>query len=1267
MRKVVIIALIAGCGCAAMAAHAAKVIDVAQRSNFTMQLRDDGTVWAWGDNTYAELGDGSTNDRAVPARVQGLPTIVAVAAGTTWALALDNTGHVWAWGDNSLGQVGDGSSYGYRTRPVQIPGLSGVVQISAGGTHSLARASDGSVWAWGGNLSGQIGDGTVTTFRRTPVRATGISGVTAIEAGGYHSLAVTSDGRLWAWGSHQFGQLGLGGDEPLSFNVPTVVPGMSSMVGVGSGQYSSFAIRKDGTLFAWGRNDRGELGDGSTTDQYSPEVVGGIGNVAVITSGTYTIALLNDGSLYAWGVDLLTNIGSLVPSQQSTPNSQPVYAIASGANVTIADQSGRVFAVGPNDKGQLAIGDLIETPAPTAVKNVVAATQLAAADDGSAVLRLDGSVYAWGNISKQTSTASQSTFGNPRPIVGFTSDVKSIKGASTYFLALQIDGTMMGWGLSPPGLACCSGPVEQPQMVPGIGNATNIAVSGSGTAIAVLKSGQAMFCSQQDCALDLGFSDAVQTAGGSDHMLILSRNGQVYCLGVGQKSNFFGQCGDGTTNNPPAGKPVRVQGLPGPAKSIAAGDYFSVAIMQDGSVYVWGLTPDRGVEGHRREETTPGWLLPTRVSELNGMSQIVASEHLLALDARNRGYAWGLGTKAGLRERVTPGRVPSMDGLVSLSAGPFHSVGIATDGHVVAWGKNFNEQLSVDRPLYATKWTPVIDPLNQAYTSGAVPVVEFMNSSIGSGHYFITAFAAEALALDSQTPVAGWQRTGRAWRAWLDQASAGPGAKPVYRFFSSRWNGHFYTIEPSERDALLAKNPTQDPAIDWALEAVAFYALASTVACPSVNVLPRSPYICAGGAPPAAVDCPAGYYPVYRAYDIGPTSPRLDPNHRFTPNWIDVYRDVRFFGYVYEGVAFCSPASTQPGGDLHANHNFPGDTIDAGAQLSIDYWFNNAGPGDGSGATIVAALPTSVGWTVTCTAYNRAQCPPDLVPADLRNGVIVSTFPAGGLLQLRAMGTAPMDAQTLEFGSSIGPASGAPDPFMQNNAGATSRTVVKAPAQCVIALSPSALSVVAGGGDADIDVDAPAGCAWTIASDQPWATLSAGSGTGPGSVHVTANGNATASDRLATVAATASSGQRVEFPVRELGAPPAPPSPCVSVKLTKQADQVGPNRVVNFVQVQASTPDCYWDAFTLVEWLALTGATRAGEGQVEYEVKENTGLYERRGDIRVGTTTFTVIQAAPAQVAPPDTGGGTGGETGGGGGGDSGGDGGGSGGSGAGG
>ena len=136
--------------------------------------------------------------------------------------------------------------------------------------------------------------------------------------------------------------------------------------------------------------------------------------------------------------------------------------------------------------------------------------------------------------------------------------------------------------------------------------------------------------------------------------------------------------------------------------------------------------------------------------------------------------------------------------------------------------------------------------------------------------------------------------------------------------------GHFYTADEAEKNTLIAKNPTQDPAIDWALEAVAFNAAASGTSCPSLLVSPQSVYLCPGGQPLAIRDCPANYYPIYRAFNIGPSSPRLDPNHRFTPNWIDIYRNVRFFGYVYEGVAFCSPSSTQPGGDLQAYHTYPG-------------------------------------------------------------------------------------------------------------------------------------------------------------------------------------------------------------------------------------------------------------------------------------------------------------------------------------------------------
>ena len=352
--------------------------------------------------------------------------------------------------------------------------------------------------------------------------------------------------------------------------------------------------------------------------------------------------------------------------------------------------------------------------------------------------------------------------------------------------------------------------------------------------------------------------------------------------------------------------------------------------------------------------------------ELKGAVQVSAASHVLSVDGLGRAQSWGLGAKAGERDHLAPGREPRMDKLVALAAGTNHSLGVTASGDVVAWGQNAFQQLGVFRKRTSPTWVQVNDPANAVNTQNAVPVVEFVNPSIGFGHYFVTAFGAEQKDLDTGANVKGWQRTGRTWRAWLDKASAPSNAKPVYRFFSSKFNTHFYTADEAEKNSLVAGT-------DWKLEATSFYAAPSGTTCPSLRVSPMSPFLCKDG-PPTTQDCPSGYYPVYRAYDIAEGNRRTDPNHRFTPNWIDVYRNVRFHGHVYEGVAFCSPASAQLGGDLQAFHTYPGDSANAGDFLSGEYWYGNAGPGKADGATIVAAMPDN--WTVTsCTEYDGASAP----------------------------------------------------------------------------------------------------------------------------------------------------------------------------------------------------------------------------------------------------------------------------------------------------
>jgi len=209
----------------------------------SLALDATGAVWAWGRNQRGQLGDGTFEDRAVPVRVANLSGVIAVAtegvAGHSLALRSDGT--VWAWGQNNLGQVGDGTSTD-RAVPVQVPGLTGIVAIAVNGWQaSYALAGDGTLWSWGSNVAGQLGDASAPYLgRSTPGPVPNLAQVIGIVAGDTHALAKTADGRLWSWGLNYAGQLGLG--DLATRSSPTAIAEVSGVTAFFAGGDSSAVL-----------------------------------------------------------------------------------------------------------------------------------------------------------------------------------------------------------------------------------------------------------------------------------------------------------------------------------------------------------------------------------------------------------------------------------------------------------------------------------------------------------------------------------------------------------------------------------------------------------------------------------------------------------------------------------------------------------------------------------------------------------------------------------------------------------------------------------------------------------------------------------------------------------------------------------------------------------------------------------------------------------------------------------------------------------------
>jgi len=305
-------------GVAPLTGAGASRATIAAGEYHSVALLQDGTVRTWGYNNFAQLGDGTTTSSNVPVTVTGLSTAVGVAAGDLFTLALLSDGTVRTWGFGGLGQLGNGTYQFSSTVPVTVTGLSNVVGLSAGNGHGVALLADGTVQTWGSNSDGQLGTGGTNYFgSNVPVRVNGLDTAAAVVAGDNSTMALLSDGTVRAWGNNDAGQLGTG--TTADSLVPAPVPGVSTATSIAMGEKHSLAGLADGTALAWGNNDNGQLGTGTTTSSTTPVSVINLNGVVSVAAGSqHSLALMNDGTARAWGLGSDGQLGTGRSQFQST-------------------------------------------------------------------------------------------------------------------------------------------------------------------------------------------------------------------------------------------------------------------------------------------------------------------------------------------------------------------------------------------------------------------------------------------------------------------------------------------------------------------------------------------------------------------------------------------------------------------------------------------------------------------------------------------------------------------------------------------------------------------------------------------------------------------------------------------------------------------------------------------------------------------------------------------------------------------------------------
>jgi alpha-tubulin suppressor-like RCC1 family protein len=351
----------------------------------------DRYLWSWGNNQYGRLGLGNITNYSSPKQVGALNTWKTLACGTSWSLTIKSDGTLWVWGDNDIyGMLGLGNTTRYSS-PKQVGALTTWSKVAGGKDHSLAIRTDGTLWAWGRNQLGQLGVGDITN-RSSPTQVGALTTWSKVSGGIYFTVATKTDGTLWTWGNNASGQLGLG--NITNYSSPKQVGALTTWLNISAGgEYFILATKTDGTLWAWGNNFSGQLGLSNVTYFSSPKQVGALTTWSVVAASgaRSSAALKTDSTLWTWGDNGGGQLGDFSTTSRSSPGqvsgTWSIISFGRGSTMLGITSSKTLWAWGRNDYGELGLGDIANRSNPTQVGALTTWLNIAGGDTFSIAVK----------------------------------------------------------------------------------------------------------------------------------------------------------------------------------------------------------------------------------------------------------------------------------------------------------------------------------------------------------------------------------------------------------------------------------------------------------------------------------------------------------------------------------------------------------------------------------------------------------------------------------------------------------------------------------------------------------------------------------------------------------------------------------------------------------------------------------------------------------------------------------------------------------------